>query len=233
MSKGFAVLLLVLASATPALAGTVQYDAVTDFSVAANPNGPWSYLVNGSLLTVGGTCGFVGTECWWNGGSLPYSSAMGKNITNHPIQVNGTTVLPPGELTMDPQSNSLMLTWTAPYAGNWFISGYFSGLDAVSASHPAEVILDSSTTLFSTTIDANGEVSLFSLNLALNAGDVLDFEVDHGAGYSFLSTGFNAIISTTTPEPSSWSLLALALAGLAVWRGCARSRSRRLLTLVR
>jgi hypothetical protein len=229
MNKGFAVLLLVLASMTPALAATVQYDAATDFSVAANPNGPWGYLVNGSLLTVGQSAcnGQVGVECWWNGGSIPYSVHIVDNLTGSTIQ-NGTVVLPPGEPVMDPEADSVMVTWTAPDAGNWSIRGFFSGQDTVSASHPAEVTLDSSTTLLSTTIDRYGEVSRFSFNLALNAGDVLDFQVDTGNGGYFLSTGFNAII-TPTPEPPSWSLLALGLAGLALWRGCARSRSRRFL----
>jgi hypothetical protein len=45
MIKGFAVLLLVLASMTPALAD----DAAADFSVASNPNGVWPIIrVTGS-----------------------------------------------------------------------------------------------------------------------------------------------------------------------------------------
>jgi hypothetical protein len=43
MIKGFAVLLLVLASLALALA-----DAVSDFGVGSNPIGVWTYLENGS-----------------------------------------------------------------------------------------------------------------------------------------------------------------------------------------
>jgi hypothetical protein len=226
MTKGFAVLLLVLASMTPALANTIQYDAVTDFSVAGNPNGQWMYLVNGSLLTVGQSAcnGLVGIQCWDNGGGVPDFTSISNNVTSSPIQENGTVLLPPGELNMDPEANSVMATWTAPSAGNWSISGFFSGLDTGSASHPAEVILNSSSTLFSTTIDSFGEVSNFSFTLALNAGDVLDFEVDSGNGGYNLGTGFDATISSgaATPEPSSWILLVLGLAGLAARRCYAR-----------
>lgn len=231
MIKRSAVLLLILASMPPALADTVTYDAVADFSVTANPNGQWSYLVNGSLLTLGeSVCfGLVGIECWWNGGSIPYSTSISNNITGSPIWENGSVLLPPGILNMDPEANSVMATWTAPSAGDWWVRGFFSGLDFVSPAHPAEVILDS-TTIYTTTINHYGEMSRFSFDLPLNAGDVLTFEVDTGNGGYFLSTGFDATISNGGPppppplpaEPASWSLFALGLAGLAAWRFFAR-----------
>ena len=187
----------VTANFSPAASGQ-QYNAVTDFNIAANPNGQWSYLVNGSPLTVAESAcqGLVGIECWSNGGTQPNFSFISDNITSSPIQEGRTVVLPPGELNMDPENNSITVRWTAPNAGNWSISGFFSGLDTVSQPHPAKVILNFSTTLLSTAINFSGEVSNFSFTLALKAGDVLDFEVD--AGYfndTNLGTGFNAIIS--------------------------------------
>jgi PEP-CTERM motif len=77
----------------------------------------------------------------------------------------------------------------------------------------------SSGTLFATTIDSPGEVSRFSFTLALNAGDLIDFDVEPANGGFFLGTGFDATISNgptaPTPEPATWGLLSLGLMSLA------------------
>src|SRR3974390_1222387 len=62
---------LVVAS-TPAFAG--PYNAVDDFSLGSNPNGSWSYLSNGSLMTSAeNPCvvesSVAGLICWQNSGS--------------------------------------------------------------------------------------------------------------------------------------------------------------------
>jgi hypothetical protein len=221
---GFAVFLLTLA--IPAFASPV-YDAAADFSVAANPNGQWSYLVSGSLLTQGqSTCnGHTGIACWDNDSSIPTYTSVSDNLTGSPISENGTVDLPPGELNLDPEANIVTVVWTAPSSGMWSISGFFSGLDTVSASHPAEVILDSSTTLFSTTIAGYGDLADFSFDRYLSAGDTLDFEVGTGNGGYFLGTGFDATISAAStsavPEPGG---LALFGSGLLLLAGFARGR---------
>lgn len=223
---------LIILGGSPIAAHAQTYNAVTDFSVAANPNGQWSYLVSGSPLTVGQSAcnGIIGIACWNNGGSVPNFASISNNTTGSPIAENGSVTLPPGEFNMDPESLSVIVTWTAPSAGNWSINGFFSGLDTVSNTHPVEVVLNSSTTLFSTTDNTAGKVYSFSLTEALSKGDVLDFKVDTGNTFTFLGTGFDATISNESPspipEPSSWSLFVLGLAGLAASRCCARSRSR-------
>jgi hypothetical protein len=221
---GFAVFLLTLA--IPAF-GSPVYDAAADFSVAANPNGQWSYLVSGSLLTQGqSTCnGHTGIACWDNDSSIPTYTSVSDNVTGSPIWENGTVDLPPGELNLDPEANIVTVVWTAPSSGMWSISGFFSGLDTVSASHPAEVILDSSTTLFSTTIAGYGDLADFSFDRYLSAGDTLDFEVGTGNGGYFLGTGFDATISAASssavPEPGG---LALFGSGLLLLAGFVRHR---------
>ena len=130
-------------------------------------------------------------------------------------------LLSPGVLNMDPESIPVTTRWTAPSAGTWFVSGYFSGIDTVAAAHPVSVVLDSSTTLFSTTIDQFGQQSTFSFSLNLNPGDVLDFNVGPANGGFFLGTGFDATISNEpiiTPEPASLGLLLLGFSGALFMR---------------
>ena len=84
MTKGFAVLLLVLATMTPALAD----DAAADFSVASNPNGVWTYYSSypypgypsgGPLQYSSSSCGGTGVACW-NTGQSPLSSPWRKSV---------------------------------------------------------------------------------------------------------------------------------------------------------
>ena len=226
MTKFCRILLFGLTTVTMAWAST--YDAAGDFSAAANPNGPWSYLVSGSLLTQGQTTcnGLAGIACWDNADfTLPHFTSVSDNMTASPIAENSSVTLPPGELNMDPEANSVMVVWTAPSAGTWSVKGFFSGLDTESPSHPAEVILDSSTTLFSTTVDFHGQLSPFSFTRTLSAGDTLDFEVDTGNGGFNIGTGFDATISSqstsSVPEPGS---LALVGSGLLLLTGLSRRK---------
>ncbi len=184
-----------------------QYNASTEFSIAMGYTAPWWYFGDGSgseyWFPYGESeCyGIFGIACYWNGDAPPFSIAISNNYTASPIQEHSTVVLPPGELNMDPGNGSVTVRWWAPSAGNWSINGFFSGLDTVSAPHPVKVILNSSTTVFSTTINFSGEVSNFSFTLALNTYDFLDFEVDTGynatswAVGANVGTGFNVIIS--------------------------------------
>ena len=227
MAKGFAIWLLVLVSSAPAIAD----DATVDFGVGSNPNGNWSYLSAGVLLSRGqSTCnGITGIECWDNDTAVINYASISKNTTGSPIPENGTVSLPPGELNLDPEdTGSVIVEWTAPSSGNYSVSGFFSGLDVQGNPHSAEVILGSSptaTVLFSTTIDT-GDVYDFSFTEAMTAGEVLDFEVDSASPGTYLGTGFDATIDPAgvTPEPSSLGLFVLGLVVLALRRWRARIR---------
>src|SRR5262249_34947340 len=72
------------------------YDAVSDFSIVANPNDVWSYLYeqNGSapqLLETINPYNPAGVNGWWNGSQMPYAVGIDKNTTGSTI-TNGTMV---------------------------------------------------------------------------------------------------------------------------------------------
>jgi hypothetical protein len=202
-------------------ARAISYDAAGDFSITnGNPNGVWSYLVSGSLLTEEqASCnGVAGIACWQNGLGVPNFAGILQNTTSSSIFVNSSVTIPAGAFDVDPESNTnVTILWTAPSAGTWSYSGFFSGLDATSSAHTTYVVLDSSTTLWSIPISGPGSGSSFSGTEVLNAGDTLGFVVATGALFSNLGTGFDATI-TMVPEPATFGLLGLGLAGIAVWR---------------
>ena len=120
-----------------------------------------------------------------------YNNTTGSTITN------GTIVLPPNFLLMDPESYTAIVRWTAPSTGTWNISGLFQGNDTNSQAHPVEILENSSTVLLSpTSIASFGQQVPFSDKVTLNKGDTIDFMVLTGpTTYAFLSTGLSATIS--------------------------------------
>ena len=71
--------LALLFSVAPALADTVQYDAVNDFSATSNPNGAWSYLMDGTSFTVRSCPIAAGIICWWNGVPSQFTDHLEKH----------------------------------------------------------------------------------------------------------------------------------------------------------
>jgi hypothetical protein len=210
-----------------ASAGTV-YDAVADFSIAANPNGQWSYLYdNGSgpqLLTHAvANYGATGVDAWVNGLSGPQAAGTMKNTTASTVTISGTVLLPPNLLNMDPVNNKSNITrWTAPSAGTWSISGLFQGVDIFEKSHTVELLENSTTLLLApATISSYGQTVNFSAEVSLAKGDTLDFIVNGATVFTDLGTGMSATIqSSSVPEPSSLVLgiIASLACGSLYWR---------------
>jgi hypothetical protein len=186
------------------------YNAVNDFSLASNPNVPWSY---GSLSNfTGGTFTlntmakrdqlFPGEIGWWNGQFPPNGVQLAKNTTGSTVHYE-TIVQPPDLLEVDGESKIADVRWVAPATGVYDITGRFQRIDNCGCE-PVEVAIvkNGATMLF----DAHG-FTVFNAQLpflpslpriALSAGDVLDFAEgpDHGGSSSFDSTGLAVNIST-------------------------------------
>lgn len=223
------------------------YNAVTDFSVASNPNGVWSYQMAGALFPLSdsftGTCGVPASSCisWNNQLFIPDNHRIVKNLTGSVVlESNGTVFLDPNYLNLDPEDASVAVVFTAPSTGFYQVAGQFLGIDAVGNAHPVSVIENGSVSLFASSIATFHQGAPFDLNLNLNAGDTIAFNVgtgSSGCSYCFLSTGLwteitnstspitipaplpvSNPIPTPTPEPRTLPLLVLSLTGLVAVR---------------
>ena len=184
---------IVAGLAAPAAAQGVS--AFGQFSLAANPNGAWSYLAGGTLLdkTLNPCSGVTKFQCWWNGGSLPNSAIVGANRTGKPISYY-TIVLPANYLALDPENASpVVVQYTAPAAATLLVAGNFLGVDTSEASHTVAV-LHNGTVLKSFTMAAYKQKSAFRLKVPVAAGDTISF-ASYNNGFGYLSTGLQAKIT--------------------------------------
>jgi hypothetical protein len=216
---------------------SVRADAFSDFSLASNPNGNWTY---GFTSTLGGTYsllptaapGYFGVTNAWLGigvsgffglgvyqftGSVPASIST---ITFQPGLLDihpGGTFIPP---TYGP-SQFVVVRWTAPSAGTYMITGLFTGIDVTPTTSDVYVLMNSTNSLFTGNINSYSVPLNFSPTVALAGGDTIDFVAGVGSDGNFLSdnVGFNAKISAVAnpvPEPTSLVLFGSSLVSLFI-----------------
>lgn len=185
-------------STTPITTIQGPYDAINDFTTAANPNGQWSYL-----NTIGSTTSLLNTPSqivtglpvWYN--NLPYPNAVvvGRNTTTGNLSYL-SIVSPPDLLVMDPEAGSATARWTAPGTGDWAITGRFEAIDVTPHSHIVEIVVNGTQVLMSpTTVDTYQKKLPFDVAaIHLNQGDTVDFIVASTGDPNYLSTGFTARI---------------------------------------
>lgn len=159
---------------------TTYWDVVQNFSLNSNPNGAWSYGEEPdgggafSLFTSGTTC-FTDGPCWWNGLSDPSSDAVELNTSAYEQHVL-TIIAPDNELWMAPENNMVVVRWTAPVTGEYWIFGEFQGIDLNLPTVTVQVVKNGTDVLYSGTISTFGVFNTFNLSkLQLKAGTTIDF----------------------------------------------------------
>jgi hypothetical protein len=235
-----------LAGATVAQAAT--YDLTSDFSSANNPNGPWSFVYNGSPL------GHVDTPTANGNALIPAIPAAGYFSTGPNLNDNTPDVLQAavngsaaGGTNLDflagdviihtPNDGSaLSIVWKAPSAGtvNSFIASAWYAHSAVNRSNNvsysiAGVLQSGFSTSSGAAFNRNAAGTFSSGGFSVNAGDLITLDFVKTAGQQFGSlTGVTEIIDFTaavapTPIPGALPLFAAGLAGLG-WVGHRRRK---------
>ncbi|HEX8071742.1 MAG TPA: FG-GAP-like repeat-containing protein [Pyrinomonadaceae bacterium] len=188
------------------------YDAVTNFSIATNPSGVWSYgytVTRGSapfnFYTDARVDIIPGIDVWRGNLDPDGSPVVAHNKTGSTI-VSGSVTLPPDVLDMHPGpgGENSVTRWTAPVAGTYRVNGRFQGLDVTTTD--VAILRNSVTTLFSGNVNGFGNSVLFDLNVTVAAGDTIDFSVGFGGNNFFSdSTGLAATLTLAgncSPPPS-------------------------------
>jgi hypothetical protein len=197
-----------------------SYDVAADFSAANNPNGPWSY---GYSLTLGGQL-ILYTNSWalsglniWLYDISSYTPSAYLNPTTNAIVLPGRTYGPGAfGLHPGPDGEYSVARFTAPATGQYHLTGSFFGQDSSPTTTDVHILTNSVAAL-------DGEVTgfgpgtgpSFDIEVALNAGDDLDFAVGYGTDSQFGadSTGLSAQIVALVPpviitQPSNQTVLA-------------------------
>lgn len=173
------------------------YSAADQFSVAKNPNGPWSYgYTEGlggpiTLLTVHCTsCATGGLFDGWFG---PYFGIFPLVDTTQGSRLIDTLLLHPAL----PNFYSVV-RWTAPATGRFDLLGLFLGLD----NGGTDVhVLKNGISVFDGQIRAAFDTSIFDRHVYVVNGDTIDFAAGIGPDGSMNndSTGLKATITGPTP----------------------------------
>jgi hypothetical protein len=188
----------------------VQYDAVKDFSITANPNGVWTYGWTSSLgspltpYTVTDTSTIPGISAWLAAGTYSANPPYVAHNDTGVVICPGFCV-PPNDLHLHPGPNGeySVVRWTAPSSGTIVIQGVFEGLEPDGpTSTDVHVLHNSSRSLLRGPINSYRQPLAFSgILLRVAAGDTVDFAVGFGSdgNYNGDSTGIRFVITRLGP----------------------------------
>jgi len=182
-----------------------SFNAVTDFSLASNPNGVWSYgwaTSGGSpfqLMASPAVTFLPGDSGWTNGEPFPDTCYIDRNFSGSPIQ-DGTVSLDPDTLHMQPLSQASIVRFTAPASGAYQVAGLFRLQDTGTQPHNLGIRLNAAACAYFvyTSGGAFGEQYPFSFPCALSAGQTIDFIVSYVDTDGNLETGLKATVTPLT-----------------------------------
>jgi hypothetical protein len=211
------------------LAAAQTFNAASDFSPTANPNGAWSYGWSASRGTAFNVfpdavnyCGYgfglgsiynyicPGQDMWTaylNGNLEPVIVHNGTPYTFDAISCCNPT--PPGGLLLHPGpgGENAVIRWTAPAKGLYKVTATFSGLDYGGPTTTDVAVLHNGTQIFSDNVSGFGYINArpFSSTVSVLAGDTIDFTLGYGTDgdYGADSTGLDAVITAESQVLSS------------------------------
>ena len=221
MSRAIVTVLIstVLAGGGTAMAG--WYDVSADWSDTDNPNGVWSYWVNGSPAIAGtrGSDTFAdppGAPSIWTGTGVP--NYYGWSQSNGSEQINGWD-LQPGDI-YGHTFGSIEIRWTSPVAGPVEVLGGVWAIRDIGRLNYWDVALNGNA-LFTGLVSSGDPYSRSSpapidLDLDVQIGDVLAFRARPGSpdyiALDFRITSENPVV----PVPGA-ILLGTLGTGLIGW----------------
>jgi len=201
-----AALVACLLSIAPATAQTT-YDALADFSLNSNPNGPWSYLYNNVLMSATQTNPFPGIEDW-NGAVVDgYGEDVGKVIITTPVTLpfeggQDSFVFPTDYLFLTTALGDITVRFVFPSSGTYAVSGSFLAVEAAQISHSVTILLNGAP-MVSGTIATFNQSFPFSFSQTFKTGDVIDFVNDGPVSFSFgYAVGLAVTISPAAALPA-------------------------------
>jgi len=180
-----------------------SYDAVKDFSLAENPNGPWSYGYSSSATkadfiaspSVFGSK-FSKLEGWYaNKSGTTLHPSVEHNKTLGLIYYAGITH-PPDCLHMHPGrlGHRSIVRFTVPTQGTYKVQGAFKAL-AQTTTDP-HVLVNDKELMFIKPINHGNQRQNFSFTRQFAKGDTIDFAVGNGGnGYESDSTGLTLTVT--------------------------------------
>jgi hypothetical protein len=231
---------VVFATGSSSLVHATVYNVATDFSIAANPNGVWTY---GFEATIGGAFTAFptgnGYHCcggpllaWGDSGGTVAAEFYNPSAGSANLFAQANAPVGPGQAGLYPGVTNeayAVFRFTAPANNLYSLAGAFSGLDTVGTTTDVHIVLDSlcpaSVCLFDNTISPTGNSKSFSIAINLTAGDTLDFIVGSGGNGNANDATALAATITPAPEPATWAITGLGAIVVFVARRRSRKRA--------
>jgi hypothetical protein len=219
-------LAFILGLLAPAAASAVTYDAFASFN-GSNPAGSFRYVGATSpttavaLISSGAACPLASTCLESPVGSIDsgvYKASAATPATI--IEDGGTLTLPKDQLIVQPDL-ATRIFFIAPVAGQYTFKATFNALSDMATGvtilratgNPA--IMGGVTAALVGTTNGVPNALAYSEVRTLAAGDVFGFSIGGGPLRDFDLTGVN-FSATSAPEPTTWAMMILGLAGAGV-----------------